>query len=239
MCHAAPLTFNRRRVGEVSRILLANFHNRQKIEKEQYKTLTRLECILANSYERMEIRGKRGRRVPLLLNRNHVNLIEMFVKHRSDADVHESNPYLFGVSHKTPYIQAVNVVREYSILCGASNPEKIRGTYLRKQIATLSQMLNLNDNEIQQLADFMGHEVSIHRAHYRTPELTLQVTRLAKFFTAVGDVNVEKYRSKSLEELRMLGDKEEAADLSDSDCCVDDNVDSVTTSTCDETSETK
>ncbi|GLV39525.1 hypothetical protein CBL_20430, partial [Carabus blaptoides fortunei] len=198
------LTFNRRRVGEVSRILLANFHNRQNIEKEQYKTLTRLECILANSYERMDTRKKRSSRTVI-------------------------------VKQKSP----VNVVREYSILCGAFNPEKIRGTYLRKQIATLSQMLNLNDNEIQQLADFMGHEVSIHRAHYRTPELTLQVTRLAKFFMAVGDVNVEKYRGKSLEELRMLGDKEEAADLSDSNCCIDDNVDSVTTSTCDGTSETK
>ncbi|GLV33623.1 hypothetical protein CBL_20308, partial [Carabus blaptoides fortunei] len=142
--------------------------------------------------------------------------------------VDENNPYLFGVQHKTPYILAGNVIREYPVLCGVSNPQKIRGTFLRKQVATLSQMLNLNDNEIQQLADFMGHEVSIHRAHYRQPELTLQVTRLAKFFMAVDDTNMEQFKGKTLEELQVIGENEDKSDDSEPESQCDTDPELIT-----------
>ncbi|GLV44636.1 hypothetical protein CBL_20548 [Carabus blaptoides fortunei] len=130
------LTFNRRRVGKVSRILIENYNKRQKIQEDHHKNLTRLEHILAHQYERMKIRGKRGRRVPLLLSTMHVKYIDMLLRYRVNAGVDENNPYLFGVQHKTPYILAGNVIRKYSVLCGVSNPQKIRGTFLRKQVAT-------------------------------------------------------------------------------------------------------
>ncbi|GLV33353.1 hypothetical protein CBL_20101, partial [Carabus blaptoides fortunei] len=57
-CLLILLTFNRRRVGEMSRMFIKDFEGRQAIRDDQYKTLNRLECILADTFQRLEIRGK-------------------------------------------------------------------------------------------------------------------------------------------------------------------------------------
>ena len=198
------LTFNRRRVGNVDKIKLISYQNRQSIQGDQLQAYTRLERLLADNFHRMETRGKRGRRVALLLSVQHREYLDMFVRYREQAGVEENNKFLFGTAHRAQHLDACKAIRDYSSRCGAQNPQRLRGTYLRKQVATVSQMLNLSDNEIQQIADFMGHDIAIHRQFYRTPELSLQVTKLAKFFMAVDDTDLEKYRGKSIDDLEVL-----------------------------------
>lgn len=59
------------------------------------------------------------------------------------------------------------------------------------------------------ISDYMGHDVSVHRAVYRTPELNTHVTKLAKFFMAVGDPDINRFRGKTLEELEVFVENEE------------------------------
>ncbi len=59
-------------------------------------------------------------------------------------------------------------------------PHLLRSTGLRKQIATVSQVLNLKNNELDLLAKFMGHDIRVHRQYYRLPEETLQAAKVAK-----------------------------------------------------------
>ena len=50
----------------------------------------------------------------------------------------------------------------YSAEC----PEHLRTTKLRKHITTMSELLNLNENEIDILADYLGQDIRVHREFY-------------------------------------------------------------------------
>ena len=54
---------------------------------------------------------------------------------------------------QTAYVTRVSNV-------GQKQPELLRSTGLRKQIATVSQTVNLRDNELDILAKFTGHNIS-------------------------------------------------------------------------------
>lgn len=58
-------------------------------------------------------------------------------------------------------------------------------TKLRKQIGTLSEVLNLSNTELDQLADFLGHDIQDYRQFYRLLEGTLQLAKISKNFLAL------------------------------------------------------
>ncbi|CAG9820696.1 unnamed protein product [Phaedon cochleariae] len=65
--------FNRRRPGELERILIANFSNHQTIEstdRDLFKSLSEANKTIANKYMRFEIRGKLNRTVSVLIDNN-------------------------------------------------------------------------------------------------------------------------------------------------------------------------
>lgn len=64
----------------------------------------------------------------------------------------------------------------------------------------MSQLLNLTTNDREQLANFMGHDLSIHNEYYRLPDNTLQVSRVSKIFLAMESGKLNELRGKSLEE---------------------------------------
>lgn len=78
----------------------------------------------------------------------------------------ESVPkYMFSratESAKTPY-RACDSVKKLTNQAKLLHPENVRCTKLRKHIVTMSQLLNLQSHELEQLANLMGHDVRIHR----------------------------------------------------------------------------
>lgn len=127
--------------------------------------------------------------------------LELLVSMREQAGVPLSNKYLFGNCSRHGHFNAANVILEFSNKCGAADPKSLRTTRLRKQIATLSQMLTLSENEIRQLAKFMGHSFEVHCKYYRTPEANTHITKLSKLFMLMEDVDPTKFRGKTIEEL--------------------------------------
>ena len=61
----------------------------------------------------------------------------------------------------------------------------LTSTKLRKHIATMSQMLALRSHELDLLANFLRHDISVHREFYRLPEQTLQVAKVSKLLNAM------------------------------------------------------
>lgn len=78
------------------------------------------------------------------------------------------------------HIRGCDVIRKHASLCGASKPEYLRSTRLRKHIATASQVMNLKDNELDLLARFLGHDMRVHQEFYRLPEQTLHLAKVSK-----------------------------------------------------------
>lgn len=94
----------------------------------------------------------------------------------------DNNPYVFGMpgTDQFKHLDACALLRHYSRKCGAVLPTSLRGTELRKEIATSSHVEDLAEHEINQLANFMGHARHIHDEHYRIPPATRDIVRMSK-----------------------------------------------------------
>lgn len=83
--------------------------------------------------------------------------------------------------------------------------EYLTSTQLRKHIATLSQILNLIHNELDQVADILGHDICVHRDNYRLPEATVQLARISKLIFAVDKGCLGILQGKSLDGIQIEG----------------------------------
>lgn len=96
-------------------------------------------------------------------------------------------------------------MRLYASECGAENPELLRSTLLRKHVETLSHILNLKNNELDQVADFLGHDIRVHREYYRLPEATTQLAKISKLLLSMEKVSLRSLQGKTLEEIEIEG----------------------------------
>lgn len=103
---------------------------------------------------RFLIRGKLGRAVPVLLDCEMKNCIDLLLQYRKEANIPEKNPYIFALpgydKRRFKYIRACDLLRTYSLECGANMPLRLRGTKLRKHIAIRCITLNLSDPDVTQ-----------------------------------------------------------------------------------------
>ena len=209
------ILFNRRRQGEVSKVLLNLFNENSKelpVPKypEVQKTLSPLERFLCHNFRRFEIPGKRNNNVPLLMTNEQMlaisNLTNSVYRHK--VGIASSNPYVFAVTSKhiqskrsVSYIRGHDVLRKFSALSGCENPKSLRSKNLRKHVATMSQILNLRDHELDQLATFMGHDVRVHRQFYRLPEDVVQTAKVTKILMAMENGTIGNFQGKTLDEI--------------------------------------
>ncbi|XP_022179916.1 uncharacterized protein LOC111040345 [Myzus persicae] len=197
------ILLNRRRSGEVQRIKVIDYLNRSKnkLQEEIQKSLSEVEIKLSESFERFEIRGKRGRAVPVLLTGLMKESIDLLLKIRNAASVFKQNEYLFAIPNTAVgCYRGSDCLRKAANECGSSAPELLTSTKLRKHIATMSQLLNLSTNDREQLANFMGHDLAIHNEYYRLPNETLQISRVSKILLAMESGNLHELKGKTLEQ---------------------------------------
>lgn len=202
---ALAITFNRRRAGEVSRMLLTAFRSRNKsaLHDDLAICLTPFERKMCEYFTRVEIRGKRGRMVPVLLKPSMVTAMELLAEMRERCSVPNDNLFMFGRPEALSAYRGGECLQKYTKRCGAKHPEALTSTKLRKHIATMSQVLNLEENESDQLADFLGHDIRIHRQYYRLPQGTLQLARMSKVLLAMERGSVSQYKGMTLDDIEI------------------------------------
>lgn len=227
---AQIIIFNRRRAGEVSKMTLDSFKRRDQAELHEdiAAGLTQFEQKLAKHFSRVEIIGKRGRKVAVLLNPEVLSAAALIVDKRDACNVHKDNPFLFGRPQcpSTSHYRGQDCIRKFARMCGAKNPEHLRSTHLRKHVATLSQILNLKDNELDQLANFLGHDIRVHRDFYRLPEATIEIAKISKLLLAMEKGSLTKFQGKSLDEIEIEDDLDPEPDEGELDDASDgDNED--------------
>jgi hypothetical protein len=66
---------------------------------------------------------------------------------------------------------------------------------------TMTQLLNLKDNELDVLAAFMGHDIRTHRQYYRLPQETIQVANVSQVLIALERGTISSIKGKSLDEV--------------------------------------
>lgn len=152
-----------------------------------YLALSAEDRKIAEKYVRFCIRGKLGRTVPVLLSSD--LFITIILKYREKANVPKNYPYIFRLpsvnKHRFRYLRACNLLRTFATECNASRSTTLRGTALRKHIATHCIQFDLNDTDISDLATFIGHADKIHKQHYRQPQASRDILKISRYLEAV------------------------------------------------------
>ena len=129
--------------------------------------------------------------------------LEFLVSKRAEVGIDRSNKFLFArVSGRTP-LRASDCLKHFVIESQVAHPEHITSTKLRKHVATMSQVLGLRNNEIDLLAGFMGHDISVHRNFYRLPENTLQMAKVSKILLLMEKGRINEFAGRSLDDISV------------------------------------
>lgn len=131
----AHLTFfNKRRPGEVEQLQLTTFTNEPDYRKEDIDeiqdTLTSLEKQLCADIQLVFVRGKRGRKVPIIIMPSCFELMESLVETRLEAGIPKKNNYFFGRYNALTPLRACDSLRLLTEEANIENAELIKSTKL-------------------------------------------------------------------------------------------------------------
>ena len=199
------IIFNRRRQGEVSKMKVDDFKKKHMAKPDGMCILSKVEQGLCKMLEVVEIVGKRGRTVPMLLTPEMTKKMTVLLENREHAGVATDNEYMFARSsyQSLGYIRGSDCLRKHASLAGVVNPQCLRSTKLWKHIATASQMLALTEQQMELLASFMGHDLRVHREYYQVPDTVLRVAKLSKLFIALEKGTLPSQEGKTLDDLSI------------------------------------
>ncbi|KAJ8316567.1 hypothetical protein KUTeg_005882 [Tegillarca granosa] len=225
VCLAQVILFNRKRSGEAERITLKGFTEAEvsgsgRPEPVVMETLSEFEKQLCNTHTRVEIKGKRGRRVPVLFTDAMKKSINILIKNRERSNVNSDLLFAKPGNSKFPY-RGSDCLKKLAKEAEIENTSTFTSSLLRKQLATLVQILNLSETSQDILATFQGHDIRVHRQFYRLPENVLQAAKVSKVLHSLSDGSIGKYKGKDFDEIEF-DEKETVVSEAESEVdCVD------------------
>ena len=172
------LVFNKRRGGEAVKIKVRDYTERVDHTQNEVvlQSLNDEEKELMGEMTLIKTSGKRDRTVPVLIPPEEKEAIDTLVSCRPIVGLDKEDGFLFGKSPKGSHINAWYALKQ---ACGRAGVGKVTSTSMRKYLATVAQVMNLNDTEMDQLASHLGHDIRVHRKHYRLQDSTVEMAKVA------------------------------------------------------------
>lgn len=206
------ILLNRKRPGELQRLLLDTYKNSEIGNNKNYEefsdAVSPTEKILMKKFKRIVIRGKRDRGVPVLFAPDVQEHIKILLNARENC-IGKNNIYFFSNTNNIGKpIVGYKVLAHYAYSCGAKNPKALTSTRLRKHLATLSQLFNMSENDLEQLSTFMGHTPGVHKKSYRLPDDVYQTAKLTKILLLMEKGTAAEFKGKSFDEIAVDMDED-------------------------------
>ncbi|XP_076012340.1 uncharacterized protein LOC143004999 [Genypterus blacodes] len=226
VCLVQIILFNRRREEQVASMPLSAVLTRDTSDPHDDVdwALSEVEKKLCRHFSRVVIREKGGRPVPILLTPKMLSALELLVKQREACGVLEDNRYMFARPEAMTYFRGSDCIRGFAKVCGAKCPKALTSTRLRKHAATLSTVLYMIDTEMDQLANFLGHDIRVHCEFYQLPEKTLRLAKVSKVLMALEQGRLAEVHGKNLDEIgidpdeKVLDSDEEDGSVQEGNC---------------------
>ncbi|XP_062566938.1 uncharacterized protein LOC134229248 isoform X2 [Saccostrea cucullata] len=200
------LLYNKRRTGELEAIKVQSYASRScgldELDESLAKDLTDVEKHLMGTQDLMRVRGKRGRPVPVLIPPDCRKALAFLANtaQRKKAKIAEGNLYLFPNS-VNGYVRAYDSLKTMCNEVCLLAPHRITSVSMRKYMATLTQMLNLDKFQMDWVCNHLGHTKSVHKEHYRQMSGLVERTQISKLLL-IQDMNLtSKFRGKKLEDM--------------------------------------
>jgi len=67
--------------------------------------------------------------------------------------------------------------------------------------------MGLSEQELQEVARHMGHELAVHRKFYRLQDDVIELAKVSKLLLAVEDGVAHAYANKSLDDIDLDGNQ--------------------------------
>ena len=154
------------------------------------RSLSSLEKQIMGKMTLIKTRGKRGRTVPVIIPRLEKEAIDLMVSLRESVGLHDDAPSEAFLFSRAPDGRPVNGWYELKKECeaaGCEQTQNITSTSMRKYLATVVQIMNLTENEMDQIASHLGHDLTVHKKYYRLPESTVELSKIAKLLMSTED----------------------------------------------------
>ncbi|XP_074494954.1 uncharacterized protein LOC141769611 isoform X1 [Sebastes fasciatus] len=147
------IVFNRISVGEISSVQLTAFMSRKKssLHDGMDVSVSDLEKKMCGFFTRVDIQGKCGGTVPVLLKPSFLSAMELLVEVREACGVPSQNPFLFGRPKALTAYKGSDCIQKYVKECGAKVPEALTSRKIRKHYGKMLQLMNLDENEADQI----------------------------------------------------------------------------------------
>lgn len=206
LCLAQIIVFNRKRSGEAQRIRIKDLEDgitEDEIppDSEVNNSLSKFEKELCSSHKRIDIRGKRGSKVSVILTDSMNRNLECLLKIRKGMNI--ASEYLFMKTGSQHPIRGCDCLKKYAIECGAKFPQLLTSTKLRKHLATMTQVLGLKEGNQDLLAKFMGHDIRVHRQFYKLPDNILELAKVTKILHLINSGQISIYKGKDFDEIEF------------------------------------
>ncbi|XP_021345084.1 uncharacterized protein LOC110445054, partial [Mizuhopecten yessoensis] len=170
--------------------------------------LTNFEKQLVEDQDVIEIRGKCGKFVPVIVPKHARRILKFLTSNdvRRSAGVTERNPYVFA-SNREGIIRGYDAVRSVTGAAGLEHPERIRGTNMRRLMATLCQAIDITPQQQQWIVDHLGHTLDVHKIHYKCTSDMIERVDIAKLLLMMDNRLLGKFKGKRLEDIQLDGNK--------------------------------
>lgn len=173
----SAIVHNRKRAADIHYLLVEDYIDQKNVASQSKETqteflhsLTEAERLLVSGYVKISSVGKGSQNVPLLVPQARIKYYDLLYKIRKEKKgtwFPDKNNYFFTLPRSVRWVSGISSIKKYGKASGAKRSELLTVGRLRKQIATVTQLLSLCENEIEQLAKFMGHTKKTHDTFYK------------------------------------------------------------------------
>lgn len=209
LTEAVLITYNRRRPGEIQAMRLVDYHNRKTgidlgVGGEIVKSLSEFERKLVEEQDVIEIRGKCGKCVPVIIPKHVRGILAHLCNQsvRAAAGIPDSSVYIFA-TNRAGVFRGYDSVQFVTQNADLQFPERIRGTNMRRLMATLCQALDVTPQQQKWIIDHMGHTLDVHNIHYRCTSDIIERSDIAKLLMLMDRKQVGYFKNKRLEEISL------------------------------------
>ena len=122
--------------------------------------------VNSSFWHTLTIFGKRGCQVHVLMSIVEEDVIKMLKGKKSVISTADGNLFIFACPNsalKNSLRGNEDMHKVLNCIEDLQNPERIRSRELRKHCATVTQITDLTEGDLQWLADHLGHNLNVHK----------------------------------------------------------------------------
>ncbi|XP_018569717.1 uncharacterized protein LOC108909779, partial [Anoplophora glabripennis] len=191
----------REQTYEIARRCASAFKEGQHTEVD-YKTLVRCVLSLLIIFYRRRICDVQYMKISDYKNEQKSNFKD-FEEALSTTEKVLATRYrrVLNSGHKVKWGRGDLAIRNLAKRMPLQNPAAFTSNRLRKQIATVMQILSLSKDDIKQFSNFMGHTVKTHEEFYELPVDVYQTAKVSKLLLMIENGVPVEHKGKSLSEI--------------------------------------